>query len=60
MLSIVNSVYDSAVSTGLPGAVPTHIGLLKVLFLEHRIITKQQTMMEKEIITFKYSHSAFS
>ena len=30
-------------------------GLFKILFLEHQVTTRQQTMMEKGIITFKHN-----
>ena len=32
-----------------------HVGLLKILLLKHHATTKQQTMMEKGIITFKHT-----
>ena len=39
----------------LRGAVPPHSALLKILFLEHHATTRQRTMMEKGIITFKHN-----
>ena len=36
------------------GRSPPHFGLLKILFVEHHVTTRQQAMMEKGIITFKY------
>ena len=48
--------------SSLRGAVPPltaacapHFGLLKILFLEHLVTTKQQAMMEKGIITLKHN-----
>ena len=35
------------------GRLCPHFGSLKILLLEHHATTRQQTMMEKEIITFK-------
>ena len=32
-----------------------HFGLLKILLLKHHATTRQQTMMEKGIITFKHN-----
>ena len=40
---------------GNQGAVPPHLGLLKILFLEHYLVTKQHTMMEKGRSTFKHN-----
>ena len=53
----------SAVATeGSGGAVPPlttdcapHFGLLKLLFLEHHVRARQQTIMEKGIRTFKHN-----
>ena len=53
----------SAVATGGPGglcpllmaACAPHVGLHKILYLEHYVTTKQQTMMEKVITTFKHN-----
>ena len=51
-------VHASAVATG--GCAP-YFGLLKIPFLEHHPTTRQQTMMENGIITFKHnSRLAFS
>ena len=60
----------SAVATGGAGRAvpplrllvpPRQFGLLKTLFLKHHATTRQQTMMEEEIITFKHnSPSTFS
>ena len=36
----------------LAAALPPKFGLLKMLFLEHHSTARQQTMMEKGIITF--------
>ena len=35
-------------------ACSPHFSLLKILFLDHHV-TRQQTMMEKGIVTFKYN-----
>ena len=43
----------STVATGGPRAY--HFGLLKIMFLEPHATTRQQTMMEKGIITFKHN-----
>ena len=32
-----------------------YVGLLKILLLKHHATTRQQTMMEKGIITFKHT-----
>ena len=32
-----------------------HLGLLKILFLEHYLVTRQHTMMEKGISRFKHN-----
>ena len=55
---------SSAVTTGEPGgcaplkdACAPHLGLLKILFLEHYSVTRQHTMMEKGISTFKHKFS---
>ena len=37
----------------LKDAYAPHLGLLKILFLEHYSVTRQHTMMEKGISTFK-------
>ena len=45
------------------GAVPPqrmlvpspHLGLLKILLLEHHSMTRQHTIMEKGLITFKHN-----
>ena len=43
------------------GCLCLHFGLLQILFLEHHAMTRQQTIMEKGIITFKHnSPSTFS
>ena len=34
---------------------PPRFGLLKILFLEDQVAVRQQTMMEKGIITFKHN-----
>ena len=50
----------SAVATGgeaRPRAPPPHFGVLKILFLEHNVTTRQQTMIEKEITMFKHISS---
>ena len=39
----------------LMAAFAFYFGLLKILFLEHHSTTRQQTMMEKGIITFKHN-----
>ena len=39
----------------LNGHLCPHFGLLKILLLEHHGMTRQQTMMEKEIITSKHN-----
>ena len=39
----------------LTSACAPHFGFLKILFLEHYTTTRQQTMMDKEIITFKHN-----
>ena len=36
-------------------ACAPHLGLLKILFLEHYSVTRQHTMMEKGISTFKHN-----
>ena len=47
---------------GAKGSVPfkgrlcSHFGLLKILLLKHHVTTRQQTMMEKGIITFKHNY----
>ena len=33
-------------------ALPPDFGLLKILFLEHHVTTRKQTMMQKGMITF--------
>ena len=39
----------------LTNACAPHLGLLKILFLEHYSVTRQHTMMEKGISTFKHN-----
>ena len=39
----------------LTDACAPHLGLLKILFLEHYSVTRQHTMMEKGISTFKHN-----
>ena len=41
--------------TPLAAACAPHFSLLKILFLEHHATTRQQTMMEKGIITFEHN-----
>ena len=38
------------------GRLCPHFGLLKILLLKHHATTRQQTMMEKGIITFKHNY----
>ena len=57
--------YSTVATAGQGGAVPPltaacaplHFGLLKILFLKHHATTKQQTMIEKRIITFRHNFS---
>ena len=37
------------------GRLCPQVGLLKILLLKHHATTRQQTMMEKGIITFKHT-----
>ena len=37
------------------GRLCPHFGLLEIMLLEHHATTRQQTLMEKEIITFKHN-----
>ena len=39
----------------LTDACAPHLGLLKILFSEHYSVTRQHTMMEKGISTFKHN-----
>ena len=39
----------------LTDAYAPHLGLLKKLFLEHYLVTRQHTMMEKGTSTFKHN-----
>ena len=39
----------------LTDACAPHLRLLKVLFFEHHLVTRQHTMMEKGISTFKHN-----
>ena len=39
----------------LTDACAPYLGLLKILFLEHYSVTRQHTMMEKAISTFKHN-----
>ena len=54
-------IATSVVATGglcpLTYACAPHFSLLKRLFLEHHATTRQQTVMEKGIITFKHNSS---
>ena len=43
----------------LTDACAPHLGLLKILFLEHYSVTRQHTMIEKGISTFKHNFSRF-
>ena len=74
LIAIVHQIWDEMHRTQCrrnggtkegQGAVPPltaacvpHIGLLKVLFLEHHVTVRQQTMMVKVIITFNITFSA--
>ena len=51
-----------AVATGVQGGpyppngrLCPHFGLLKILLLKHHATTRQLTMVEKEVITFKHN-----
>ena len=41
----------------LTDACAPHLGLLKILVLEHYLVTRQHTMMEKGISTYKHNSS---
>ena len=55
LLSFRHMISAVALQGGAMGgrAPPPHFGLLKMLFLEHHATTRQKTMMEEGIITFK-------
>ena len=42
----------------LTDACDPHLGLLKILFLEHYSVTRQHTMMEKGISKFRFKHNS--
>ena len=47
--------FGGASHAPLTDACAPRLGLLKILFLEHYLVTRQHTMMEKRISTFKHN-----
>ena len=47
--------YGGAMPPQMAASPLFHLGLLKILFLEHHSMTRQHTKVEKGIITFKHS-----